>query len=418
MRYSQFEGSGPEFECPFVEGRTLSFPVGSNTVVWRANPRLSPVDMVDLLLAAFYFPGVPPGSKSDPWKRLLKNIWREAAIIAGDEQINGWRLPNAQIDFQEITVFDEIPPTITPLPGSQGNATAELVGETLQVTIEADEVGGVSRSRYEAVLRSFLDVTDACDRPTTLSIDYPSESQRSFWPISTDSEDNSFHVTWTARDPGPNLNGSQNQTIAAMRIEVLDHQPPTLVPPPDIVEIDTQQVSDLGRAAVFDLVDLSPQVSNDADLPLGLGLHEVTWTAIDAGGNTSQAVQIVNVKASNISPVALDQTGSGRPDAVSFEPTPIRLQGNDPDGDPLRFKIKEVPENGFFVAPLHPYFIEDFRIEQSISDTELDDLCTNGPEAPSGAFELGISVRTHLYHRHRSGRHVCRGYGLDQLQCW
>ncbi|MEE4637942.1 MAG: hypothetical protein V2J42_04320, partial [Wenzhouxiangella sp.] len=373
VRYSQFEGSGPLYECPYNVGRTLSFPVGDNTVVWRANPRVSPVDLLDIAI-----PGIPPGAKTDPWVTLLINIWRETWLQVLDVQIDGWRLPNAQASLQRVRIFDEVPPTIALVPGSNGNALAELVGGILHVTIEADEVGGVSRRRYENILRSFLNVTDACDRDTTLGVSFPNPELRAFWPVSTDTEDNAFFVTWTARDPGPNLAGDPNETATTMRIEVLDRQPPTLVPPPDIVEIDSTQVSDLGQPALFDLVDLSPQVSNDADLPLGLGLHEVTWTAIDAAGNSSQAVQIVNIKASNVPPVAIAQTGPSRPDAISFEPTPIRLKGSDPDGDPLRFKIEDRPENGFFVAPLYPYFIEDFRVEQSISDAELLAICTNG----------------------------------------
>ncbi len=382
VRYSQFEGSGPLYECPYNIGRTLSFPVGDNTVVWQANPRVSPVDLLDSLI-----PGIPPGSKTDPWVTILLNIWRETWLEVLDVQIDGWRLPNAQTSLQRVRIFDEIPPTIHPTPGSNGNAVAELVGSVLHVTIEADEVGGVSRRRNENILRSFLNVTDACDRDTTLNVSFPSAALSSFWPVSTDSQDNAFLVTWTARDPGPNLAGNPNETVTTMRIEVLDRQPPTLVPPPDIVEIDSTQVSDLGQPALFDLVDLNPQVSNDADLPLGLGLHEVTWTAVDASGNSSQAVQIVNIKVSNIPPVALAQTGPSRPGAISFEPTPIRLQGNDPDGDPLRFKIEDRPENGFFVAPLYPYFIEDFRIEQSITDSELLAICENG-EGNDRSFHL------------------------------
>jgi hypothetical protein len=373
VRYSQLDGAGPQYECPYAVDRRLSFPVGDTTVVWRANPRLSPVDLLNA-----FIPGIPPGAKTDPWKTILLNVWRETAAIALDAQIDGWRLPNAQVDLQRIRVFDEIPPTITPMPGSQGNAVAELIGGVLHVTIEADEVGGVSRRRYEDVLRGFLQLDDACGRSTSLRAAFPTEALRSFWPVSTDTQDNSFEVTWTARDPGPNLAGNPNETVTTMRIEVLDRQPPTLIPPPDIVEIDSAQVTDLGQPALFDLVDLAPQVSNDAVLPLGLGLHPVTWTAVDAAGNTSQAVQIVNIKASNIAPVALAQTGASRPDAISFEPTLIRLRGSDPDGDPLRFKIEDRPENGFFVAPLYPYFIEDFRIEQSITDAELLAICTNG----------------------------------------
>jgi len=382
VRFSQFEGSGPLYECPYNVGRTLSFPVGDNTVVWRANPRVSPVDLLDIAI-----PGIPPGAKTDPWVTLLINIWRETWLQVLDVQIDGWRLPNAQASLQRVRIFDQVPPTIALVPGSNGNALAELVGGILHVTIEADEVGGVSRRRYENILRSFLNVTDACDRDTTLSVSFPNPELRAFWPVSTDTEDNAFFVTWTARDPGPNLAGDPNETVTTMRIEVLDRQPPTLVPPPDIVEIDSTQVSDLGQPALFDLVDLNPQVSNDADLPLGLGLHEVIWTAIDASGNSSQAIQIVNIKASNIPPVALAQTGPSRPDAISFEPTPIRLRGSDADGDPLRFKIEDRPENGFFVAPLYPYFIEDFRVEQTVSDQTLLAICNNG-EGADRRFDL------------------------------
>ncbi len=381
-RYSQLDGTGPRYECPYVENRMLSFPVGHNTVVWRANPRLSPIDLVAVPIC-----GVPPGAKVDPWKTLLKNVAKETLPIALDAVIDGWRLPNARTDTQSVIVFDEIPPSITPLPGSQGNVIAGMVGNLLQVIIEADEPGGVSRDRYENILRSFLLVSDACDRPTTLNVAFPSEALRSFWPVSTDTQDNSFQASWTARDPGPNQAGLSNETSRNMRIVVLDRQPPALIPPPDIVEVDSDQVTDLGQPAVFDLVDLNPQVSHNAMLPLGPGLHQVTWTAVDSAGNSSTAIQIVNVKSSNIPPVALAQTGPSRPDAISFEPTPIRLRGQDADGDPLRFKIEDQPENGFFVAPLHPYFIEDFRIEQSVTNDELFAICNNG-QGGERSFEL------------------------------
>jgi predicted outer membrane repeat protein len=382
VRYSQFEGSGPQYECPYVEDRTLAFPVGRTTVAWRANPRVSPVDLLDV-----FIPGIPPGAKNQPLRSMIYNLWIQLWLDVLDGSVDGWRLPHAQFDYQTITIIDEVPPTITPLPGSEGFATAELVGDILHVTIQADEIGGVSRRRYESILRSFLQVSDACDRPTTLQVSFETEGLSSFWPITTATQDNSHIATWTARDPGPNADGVPNETITTMRIEVVDLQPPTIIPPPDIVEIDSAQVTDLGQPAVFDLVDINPQVSHDANLPLGLGLHEVTWTATDAAGNSASGIQIVNVKASNIPPVALAQTGPDRQQAVSFEPTPIRLHGNDPDGDPLRFKIEDRPDNGFFVAPLYPYFIEDFRIEQSITNAELLDICAN-EYWPSGSFNL------------------------------
>lgn len=61
VRYSQFEGSGPLYECPYNIGRALSFPVGDNTLVWRANPRVSPVDLLDIAI-----PGIPRAPRPTP----------------------------------------------------------------------------------------------------------------------------------------------------------------------------------------------------------------------------------------------------------------------------------------------------------------------------------------------------------------
>ncbi|MEX0915275.1 MAG: Ig-like domain-containing protein, partial [Wenzhouxiangellaceae bacterium] len=170
--------------------------------------------------------------------------------------------------------------------------------------------------------------------------------------------------------------------------EVVDIRPPVIVPPPDIVEVGTGSVSNLGQPLVFDFVDLDPVIGNDAVLPLTTGLHEITWTATDASGNSDSAVQIVNIKNSNASPTALSQTGPDRQVAVSFEPQTIRLEGSDPDADPLTFYVEQYPQDGFFVAPLYPYFIEDYRLQQSVADAVLTEECTNGDSAPSGNFDL------------------------------
>jgi len=212
VEFSQLEGSGPKYDCPYYTDRILKFPVGETTVSWRASPRLSPVDVFST-----FIPGVPSGAKGEPWSTLILNLARETILLTLDSQISGWRLSHTTFDFQKITVIDDIPPTITPLPGSNGNAGAELVGDILHVTIQADEIGGVSRHRYEQILRTFLNVEDACERPTTLEITFPDPALRSFWPISTDSEDNSFEVTWTARDPGPNADGLPNETTTTMQ---------------------------------------------------------------------------------------------------------------------------------------------------------------------------------------------------------
>ena len=93
------------------------------------------------------------------------------------------------------------------------------------------------------------------------------------------------------------------------------------------------------------------------------GKTYVTWTATDHSGNASQAPQLVNVKAvgSNHVPTALGLSG-GTPSAISYEPITLTLTAQDPDQDPLWFKIKRPPANGFFHSPLYPYFIQDYRL--------------------------------------------------------
>ena len=384
VRFSQLDGAGPMYECPYAAGRDLAIPVGERVLRWRVNARMSPLDLFGPLI-----PGVPAGAKQNPWRGLLINVIREAILIANDAVFfSGWRIDNSRDVFQFVTVYDEVPPEIQPQPMSTARIAAQLVGNEIQVTIEADEPGGVSARNYERILKQMYEVSDACGRDMSFSSGYPEPNLRVFWPVSTPSSNETFEITWTARDPGPNLDGERNETTTTMTVEVVDIQPPVIVPPPDIVEVGTGQVNDLGQPLVFDFVDLDPSISNDASLPLTTGLHEITWTATDASGNTDSAVQIVNIKNSNLAPTALAQTGPDRQVAVSFEPQTIRIEGSDPDADPLTFYVEQYPQDGFFVAPLYPYFVEDYRLQQSISDDALEDLCTNGPDAPDGRFEL------------------------------
>ena len=382
QEFSQLDGEGPSYRCPYVKDRTLRFPQGENTLLWRSYVRLSPIDFI-------YVPGLPSGAKGQPWSGLLFDVATELLVGAADAIFSGWRTRNTRDAFQTITVYDEDPPVIAPQPFSDGRITATLVGDVIEVTIEADEAGGVSRSRYAALLKSMYAVSDPCGRPTSMLPTFPTEALETFWPVSTSASPADFEITWTAQDPGPNRAGLPNETQATMRVEVVDTQPPVIVPPDDIVEVTTGTVSELGQPLVFDFVDLAPTVTNDAVLPIGFGLNFVTWTVTDASGNSDSAVQLVNVKASNLAPSPIAQTGTDRVEAVSFEPTPIRLRATDPDGDPLRFFIEDTPNDGFFIAPLYPYFVEDFRVEETVTDAELIEACTD-PDGTGSEIDVQV----------------------------
>jgi hypothetical protein len=410
VRFSQLDGSGPMYECPYVENRVLKFPVGDRQLRWRVNARMSPLDIFAPLI-----PGIPPGAKAQPWKGLLINVIREAILIGNDAVFfSGWRIDNYRDVFQSVRVFDEVPPEIDPQPFNASRIQATLVGDIIHVQIEADEPGGVSANNYIRILERMFQISDACGRSTTFSASYPEENLRVFWPVSTSSTDQTFEITWTAKDLGPNLVGERNQTTTTMIVEVVDIRPPAIIPPPDIVEVGTSQVNDLGQPLVFDFVDLDPIISNDATLPLNTGLHEVTWTATDASGNSTSAVQIVNIKNSNIEPMPIAQVGQDRQDAVTFEPKTIRLLGNDPDNDPLHFYVEQDPENGFFVAPLYPYFVEDFRLQAvpgEADDQTIRDTCQNG-EGAERNFHLPFPLNASKFAVDELGRSYVVDRGL------
>lgn len=406
-------GNGPAFSrmgyaCPYQAGRFIDMPVGANGVTWRSEARASIIDLIWV-----YIPGVPSGWKNA--KSINKvitaiNFVLDIAETAAGVAVEGWRFGNTHDEQQAVIIHDIVPPRVESIipaqyrPGFEEFQRIEAVrvGERIEVKIQADEIGGVSRSRYESRLRrdrvglGIVEARDFCDREPgttrvgTLQSAYPDPDLEAFWPVTTEAEDTSFEITWTALDPGPNVAGERNvSTEVKMKISVVDEQPPAILAPPDIVEVAEAQVSDLGQPLVFDFVDLNPTVANDANLPLGAGVHFVTWTARDASGNEATAVQLVNVKASNEEPSAVAQTGGDAASAVSFVPTQLTLRGSDPDDDPLYFFIEDYPENGFFVAPLYPYFVEDYRLQATMSDDAIQAECDRRfAGAESSRFEL------------------------------
>ncbi|MBV7334336.1 hypothetical protein KFU94_40095 [Chloroflexi bacterium TSY] len=143
-------------------------------------------------------------------------------------------------------------------------------------------------------------------------------------------------------------------------------------PPPVIMEVnasETVSVS-LGMAQVFDVADLRPTITNDAPEQFTQGVYRINWQATDFSKNVSEAtkdtVQIVNLKepGTNKLPIAFDQVGTDAIEATSYEPISITVRGQDGNAvpDPLWFSIEQQPENGFFIAPLYPYFIDDYRM--------------------------------------------------------
>ncbi|HRQ66748.1 MAG TPA: Ig-like domain-containing protein, partial [Xanthomonadaceae bacterium] len=140
---------------------------------------------------------------------------------------------------------------------------------------------------------------------------------------------------------------------------------------------------DIGVPLVFDVVDLDPAIERDGPTSFPFGVTVVRWRATDASGNPSPWVdQRITVKpvGSNSVPVAADTMAS----AISFEETTVVLHADDADGDHLFFYIDREPDEGFFVAPLLPVFVEDLRVQRQVTLADLQTHCAtvNAPLPP------------------------------------
>ena len=295
---------------------------------------------------------------------------------------------------QQLTVYDQFRPTI--------------MTTSPNVSLEASDIGGATYARYAFDLEQTITAFDECGREVTVRNDAPE-----VLPLGE------TVVTWTVRDQGPALPSMDPQGIGyfeestTQTIFVEDTQAPILVPPPGLViESDTAiDVNDypLGQPLVVDLADLHPDV--DKSILGGLSTVDpgfrtvVTWSATDDGvptPNTSTGDQLVTVKTpgSNTPPTA--QPASA--ETLTSKPVDIVLTGNDPDllpyshdpggepvPDPLSFRIDSPPQNGEFVAPLLPFFINDYRTDKSGS---LIDYINAQPDAATLMDEYIEAVNT------------------------
>ena len=375
-----------------MAGRSIiKLPVGRHGLLYRADTLVSVLDFPFI-----YIPKLPAGSKA--YKELLESSgkFKRAAIrgyqgFAGAvevvnnpvgltvlEEIIGLSYRHGQLgviddvynqDFQHVWVYDRIPPVLTSstdvsvLP-DRTRAVLSYDAVRGVYSLEAIHPGGIRRLDAIRYLEQLLDYHDHCNRSVRLG----NSGGQDFWATGS-----SIGLQWTASDPGPrDAAGNVNITSLTQQIEIRDSYPPVLLAPPSrVIEVPAGQ-SDasvaLGAPRVFDLANLSPTVSHDAAGDLfALGLTEVTWTASD-GFNSSEAVQLINIKeeGANTAPTADAQTVEVRSD----EEVEIILSGSDADfhpnvnrHDPLTFDIVAEPADGFFVAPLLPYFIDDYRLE-------------------------------------------------------
>ncbi|TVR58353.1 MAG: DUF4214 domain-containing protein [Candidatus Competibacteraceae bacterium] len=278
----------------------------------------------------------------------MKSIAQEAGLITASQLgLFGSRTTVTHERAQQITIYDVQPPFIS--------------ATQTELEFEATDFGGVVYDRVGDQIKGTITAYDQCGRPHLLGNDAPR-----LLPLGATA------LTWTVRDLGPTPSGGVNTRTLTQTIRVADTQAPILVPPPSrVIEVPAAATGinageiALGAPRVVDLADPQPLVISDRPpfFPKN-SRTPILWTATDASGNVSQANQLITVKTvgENTAPTVQDAFAS----TLTSQPVDIVLRGQDADFldgrfDPLSFRISRRPANGEFIAPLFPFFIEDYR---------------------------------------------------------
>ena len=177
---------------------------------------------------------------------------------------------NSAVATQNVTVTDSVAPSISAPP----NATASA-GPSCNATVA---VGTAT-------------ATDNCGGSPSVTA-----TRSDALPLGAPYALGTTTITWTATD------GSGNTATATQTVTVSDTTPPALSVPPNVNALCTDAV-DPGTATATDncpgVVTVSG-VRSDAQ-PLGapypIGTTTITWTALDAHGNSASAAQTVTVAA-------------------------------------------------------------------------------------------------------------------------
>lgn len=374
--------------------RIVVYPSGNHPIVWEAATQLNPVIDVALPLALFYITNEVKYFKSffeiqtDPKTAaraleigglFLINAGIEAGVITLDAVGDEFSSDSEAVRFildnsfdtavheqrRTFTVNDLNPPVIdyVPDPGIDNDQNP--------VVLEANSFGGERFAVHRDRFRSWIVESDPCDAPISVGNDAPLLLE-----IGTN------FVNWTASDLHPEGPGNPGETTFSQKIVVQDTRAPIiLVPPARVIESNdpaTQDDVDIGTAVVFDVADPSPALTNTAPTTFPVNSRtQVLWTATDSSGNSDSKPQWITVKAPGTNQAPLVQNVSAS--ALTSEVVDLTLTGSDPDVvsgmfDPLKFDIVSLPGNGFFVAPLVPYFIEDYRVRP---DNEVGEILNN-----------------------------------------
>ncbi len=100
-------------------------------------------------------------------------------------------------------------------------------------------------------------------------------------------------VTWSAKDVAGNI------ATATQLVEVVDHTPPKLTIPSDMITNATSFATpvSIGQASAAGIIDATPKITSNSTGLFHVGKTIIQWTAVDKFGNTDTLYQTVNVLA-------------------------------------------------------------------------------------------------------------------------
>lgn len=280
-----------------------------------------------------------------------------------------------RFDSSNMQVYDLFPPEV---------ALSRSV-----FPLEATDFGGVRFARVDNTLRSAVSARDECGRDFQLRMSAIDPDTGDEIPVPVVLPlDETVQIRWSVTDLGPNLSPGEDPAYPEVErtadgrytrsvvqtITVADTQSPLLLAPPSrVIETESEPPEDglylsgeeLGNALTIDLADPEPVIGNDSPgfFPTG-SRTTVTWTSTDSSGNRAADTQLITVKeqGTNTTPDAFPASAT----TLTAMPVNVTLRGSDPDFldgrfDPLTFRIRRQPAYGEFIAPLYPFFINDYR---------------------------------------------------------
>ncbi len=342
--------------------KTVIFPSGEHPINWSANTQIDPLIDVAIPIALFVI------TNEVKYFDSFFSVQTDPATAARAAEVGGLFLINAGIEsglFAAGQIDSNIPIDSAVHEQTRSFTVFDVVAPEISTTepnpepLEANSFGGERWSVWQDHFRATIDASDPCGQPILIGNDAPF-----LLPLGT------TDITWAALDTGPVGGNNPGIAMVTQSITVEDTRPPILLAPPSrVIESNVTASSndfDIGTAVVFDVADPNPVISNT----IGSGFDpdtrtEVVWTATDGSGNSASKTQWITVKTpgTNTAPQVNNLSANG----LTSEGIDLELTGSDSDllsgvFDPLKFDITVPPGNGFFVAPLVPYFIEDYRV--------------------------------------------------------